>query len=180
MKIYTKKGDKGETSLIGGVRVKKSNVRIHAYGTVDELNSVVGIVRDSTNESTIRKQLLEIQNQLFVIGSHLASAPSSKMQIPDINIKEITQLELYIDEMNTSLPELKTFILPGGNISSSYCHLARTVCRRAERWVIEVSEEETVDPLIIAYLNRLSDYFFVLCRRISLINDAEEIPWNPN
>ena len=180
MKIYTKKGDKGETSLIGGVRVKKSNVRIHAYGTVDELNSVVGIVRDSTNESTIRKQLLEIQNQLFVIGSHLASAPSSKMQIPDINIKEITQLELYIDEMNTSLPELKTFILPGGNISSSYCHLARTVCRRAERWVIEVSEEETVDPLIIAYLNRLSDYFFVLCRRISLINDAEEIPWNPS
>lgn len=180
MKIYTKKGDKGETSLIGGVRVKKSNVRIHAYGTVDELNSVVGIVRDSTNESTIRKQLLEIQNQLFVIGSHLASAPSSKMQIPDINIKEITQLELYIDEMNTSLPELKTFILPGGNISSSYCHLARTVCRRAERWVIEVSEEETVNPLIIAYLNRLSDYFFVLCRRISLINDAEEIPWNPS
>lgn len=180
MKIYTKKGDKGETSLIGGVRVKKSNARIHAYGTVDELNSVVGIVRDSSSDVEIRKQLLGIQNQLFVIGSHLASAPSSSMKIPDIESDDITLLEKYIDEMNTNLPELKTFILPGGNISSSYCHLARTVCRRAERWVIEVSAEETVDPLIIAYLNRLSDYFFVLCRRISFLNKAKEIPWNPS
>lgn len=180
MKIYTKKGDKGETSLIGGVRVKKSNNRIHAYGTIDELNSVVGIVRDSLKDSTIRKQLLGIQNHLFVIGSHLASAPNSKMQIPDISHSDITQLEEYMDEMNLSLPELTSFILPGGNISSSYCHLARTVCRRAERWVIEVSEKEEVDPLIIAYLNRLSDYFFILSRRISSINDAKEIQWNPS
>lgn len=179
MKIYTKKGDKGETSLIGGVRVKKSNVRIHAYGTIDELNSVVGLVRDSNTNVEISTQLLEIQDRLFVIGSHLASAPNSKMKLPDVRAKDIIDLEEYIDRMNTSLPELKSFILPGGNIAVSYCHLARTVCRRAERWVIEVDESEGVNPIIIEYLNRLSDYFFMLCRRISQENNSEETLWNP-
>lgn len=179
MKIYTKTGDKGETSLIGGVRVKKSNNRIHAYGTVDELNSSLGLVRDSLTNPDIRKQLLEIQGRLFVIGSHLASAPNSKMQIPDISKEDVLHLENYIDEMNKSLPELKNFILPGGSISVSYCHMARTICRRAERWVIEVSESEFVEPLTIEYLNRLSDYLFVLSRRISHENEVEEIAWNP-
>jgi cob(I)alamin adenosyltransferase len=179
MKIYTKKGDTGETSLIGGVRVKKSNVRIHAYGTVDELNSVVGLVRDSVENKNIIEQLLEIQDRLFVIGSHLASASGSKMKLPDISSTDIQHLENYIDEMNDALPELKSFILPGGDLSVSYTHLARTVCRRAERWVIEVDELEKVDSVIIEYLNRLSDYFFMLGRKISLDNNAEEIPWKP-
>lgn len=179
MKIYTKKGDTGETSLIGGVRVKKSNVRIHAYGTVDELNSVVGLVRDSVENKNIIEQLLEIQDRLFVIGSHLASAPGSKMKLPDISSTDIQHLENYIDEMNDALPELKSFILPGGDLRVSYTHLARTVCRRAERWVIEVDELEKVDSVIIEYLNRLSDYFFMLGRKISLDNNAEEIPWKP-
>lgn len=179
MKIYTKKGDTGETSLIGGVRVKKSNVRIHAYGTVDELNSVVGLVRDSASNAEIIDQLLEIQDRLFVIGSQLASAPDSKMKLPEISSEDITHLENFIDAMNEELPELKSFILPGGDITVSYCHLARTVCRRAERWVIEVDETEKVDPVIIEYLNRLSDYFFMLSRKISLDNNAKEIPWKP-
>ena len=179
MKIYTKKGDTGETSLIGGVRVKKSNVRIHAYGTVDELNSVVGLVRDSSTNAAIIDQILEIQDRLFVIGSQLASAPGSKMKLPDISPEDIANLERYIDAMNEELPELKSFILPGGDLAVSYCHLARTVCRRAERWVIEVDESEKVDPIIIEYLNRLSDYFFMLSRKISLDNNANEIPWKP-
>ena len=179
MKIYTKKGDTGETSLIGGVRVKKSNVRIHAYGTVDELNSVVGLVRDSSTNAAIIDQILEIQDRLFVIGSQLASAPGSKMKLPYISPEDIANLERYIDAMNEELPELKSFILPGGDLAVSYCHLARTVCRRAERWVIEVDESEKVDPIIIEYLNRLSDYFFMLSRKISLDNNANEIPWKP-
>lgn len=179
MKIYTRKGDKGETSLIGGVRVKKSHKRIHAYGTVDELNSWVGLLRDSIDNSEIKKQLIEIQESLFTLGSLLASAPGAKMNLPELSDKEISLLEKYIDEMEKSLPELKTFILPGGHVFVSYCHLARTICRRAERWVIDIAENETIDPLIIGYLNRLSDYFFVLSRKLSLDNGAEEIPWIP-
>jgi cob(I)alamin adenosyltransferase len=179
MKIYTKKGDLGETSLIGGKRVKKSNVRLHAYGTVDELNSMVGLLRDSSDNPDIRKQLLEIQDRLFVLGSLLASAPGSKMKLPSIAKSDIQDLESYIDEMNDQLPELKTFILPGGHPSVSYAHLARTICRRAERWVIEITENETIDAAILEYLNRLSDYFFMLARRISMEKKADEIPWNP-
>jgi len=179
MKIYTKKGDGGETSLIGGDRVKKSNVRIHAYGTVDELNSMIGLLRDSLINEEIREQLLNIQDRLFVLGSHLASSPNSKMKLPDIEKQDIIRLEKDIDKMNESLPELRTFILPGGHLSVSYCHLARTICRRAERWTIEILEKESIEPLLIQYLNRLSDYFFVLCRRISFENDIKEIPWTP-
>lgn len=180
MKIYTKTGDKGETSLIGGVRVKKSNVRIHAYGTVDELNSMVGLVRDTNDNEEVKKQLLEIQDRLFTLGSLLASAPGSKMKLPKIKKEDILSLESYIDKMDKSLAELKSFILPGGHVAVSYCHLARTICRRAERWVIEVSDKESIDPIIIEYLNRLSDYFFTLSRRISIDKNAEEIPWLPS
>ena len=179
MKIYTKKGDKGDTSLIGGVRVKKSHTRIHAYGTVDELNSMVGLVRDTCDNSQIIEQLIEIQDRLFTLGSLLASSPGSKMNLPEIKESDIADLEKYIDEMDRALPELKSFILPGGHVVVSYCHLARTICRRAERWVIEVSENDEVDTKIIEYLNRLSDYFFMLSRKVSKDNDAEEIPWIP-
>lgn len=179
MKIYTKKGDLGETSLIGGKRVKKSNVRLHAYGTVDELNSMIGLLRDSSDTTEIRKQLLEIQDRLFVLGSLLASAPGSKMKLPSIDKSDIQDLENYIDEMNVHLPELKSFILPGGHPSVSYAHLARTICRRAERWVSEITENESIDAVILEYLNRLSDYFFMLARRISMEKKVDEILWKP-
>ncbi len=178
MKIYTKKGDLGETSLIGGLRVKKSNIRLHAYGTVDELNSMVGLVRDSSSSSEIKSQLLKIQDRLFVLGSLLASGPGSKMKLPEISKNDVADLENYIDEMNMILPELTSFILPGGHFSVSYSHLARTICRRAERWVIELNDKDPVNPLIIEYLNRLSDYFFMLARRFSFENKVSEIPWN--
>jgi cob(I)alamin adenosyltransferase len=179
MKIYTKKGDGGETSLIGGIRVKKSNIRIHAYGSIDELNSMIGLLRDSIDTQEIIDQLLEIQDRLFIIGSHLASAPGSKMKLPEISDADVLHLEEFMDKMNESLPELTSFILPGGHISVSYCHLARTICRRAERWTIEITESEKVDPVILEYLNRLSDYFFVLARRISKEKNAREIAWKP-
>jgi cob(I)alamin adenosyltransferase len=180
MKIYTKKGDKGSTSLIGGVKVSKSNLRIHSYGTVDELNSFIGIIRDSYADSHANHILYNIQNLLFTIGSHLASDPiKSKMKLPEISELDITVLEKEIDAMNEILPELTHFILPGGNLSSSYCHVGRTVCRRAERLVVELGENEPVDPIIIKYINRLSDYLFVLARKISFDAGAEEVKWLP-
>ena len=179
MKIYTKKGDGGETSLIGGVRVKKSNARIHAYGNVDELNAIVGLIKDSIDEIEITEELYRIQNELFVIGSLLAAAPGAKMQLPEISDKEVKMLEVAMDDMNEQLEDLKNFILPGGNLAISYAHLARTVCRRAERWVITVSEEEDVAAVILEYLNRLSDYFFVLARYIGHLSSIPDIPWKP-
>lgn len=179
MKIYTKKGDGGETSLIGGVRVKKSNARIHAYGNVDELNAIVGLIKDSIDEIEITEELYRIQNELFVIGSLLAAAPGAKMQLPEISDKEVKMLEVAMDDMNEQLEDLKNFILPGGNLAISYAHLARTVCRRAERWVITVSEEEDVAGVILEYLNRLSDYFFVLARYIGHLSSIPDIPWKP-
>ena len=179
MKIYTKKGDLGETSLIGGQRVNKSEARLHAYGTVDELNSYIGLLRDYINDRRISDELLEIQDRLFTLGSCLASAPGSKMKLPVIRKSDIISLEKQIDAMNQDLPELKSFILPGGNKSVSHCHVARTICRRAERWANEVSLTENVDPLILAYLNRLSDYLFVLARKLSKILSVTETPWNP-
>ena len=179
MKIYTKKGDKGSTSLIGGVKVPKSNERIHAYGTVDELNSFLGIVRDSHTNAHNAESLYRIQNTLFTIGSHLAAHPSNKMKLPDITEEDITFLELEIDKMNEVLPDLTNFILPGGNIASSYCHVARCVCRRAERLAVGLSEHEEIEMILIKYLNRLSDYLFVLARKISFDAGAEEIKWMP-
>lgn len=180
MKVYTKTGDKGETSLIGGTRVKKSHLRIDSYGTVDELNSYIGLVRDQEVNSSRKDLLKEIQDRLFTIGSSLASDPEkSKMKIPDLHAEDITLLENEIDKMNDELPPLRVFVLPGGHQSVSFCHLARCVCRRAERLVIGLQEESFVAELVIQYLNRLSDYLFVLSRKMAYELNAEEVPWKP-
>ncbi len=178
MKIYTKTGDKGQTSLIGGTRVPKHHVRIEAYGTVDELNSWIGLIRDQSIGADISELLLEIQDRLFTIGSSLASDPDkSKMKIPDLKEEDILLLEKKMDQMNETLPEMRSFLLPGGHTTVSYCHIARCVCRRAERATIRLSENEFVADLVVKYLNRLSDYLFVLSRRLSSDLKAPEIPW---
>ena len=180
MKIYTKKGDKGETSLLGGTRVKKSHIRIESYGTVDELNSWIGLIRDQQIDQGTKKLLVRIQDRLFTIGSHLASDPAKKgMKIPDIKEEDITALEKEMDKMNEVLPEMKNFVLAGGHPIVSYCHIARCVCRRAERCTVSLADEEKVEAIIIIYLNRLSDYLFVLSRKLSHDLKAEEIPWKP-
>ena len=179
-KIYTKTGDNGETSLIGGTRVLKSNIRIESYGTVDELNSFLGMVNDLCAEPRIREWMHEIQDRLFTIGSVLATAPEKdiKMKLPDLVESDVTWLEQNIDLMNETLPEMRSFILPGGNLASSTCHVARCVCRRAERLCVHMQDcSEDVPQLVIQYLNRLSDFLFVLARYISHLNKAEEIAW---
>lgn len=178
MKIYTKTGDKGQTSLIGGTRVPKYHIRIEAYGTVDELNSYIGLIRSSVSDQAIINQLLEIQDRLFTIGSNLASDPEkSKMKIPEIKDVDVEYLEQAIDKMNENLPEMRSFVLPGGNQAISFTHIARCVCRRAERATIHLSQESSVNDIIIKYLNRLSDYLFVLSRKITTDTKAIEIPW---
>lgn len=178
MKIYTKTGDKGLTSLIGGTRVPKHHVRIEAYGTVDELNSYIGLVRDQPIEEHAMTVLIEIQDRLFTIGSSLASDPEkSKMKIPDLKEEDILLLENEMDKMNETLPEMRSFVLPGGHTTVSFCHVARCVCRRAERNVIHLSETGFVDELVIKYLNRLSDYLFVLSRKLAQDLNTREIPW---
>jgi cob(I)alamin adenosyltransferase len=179
MKIYTRKGDKGMTSLIGGKRVPKYNLRIESYGTVDELNSYLGILRSFSPDENTTYVLSEVQDRLFTIGSLLASAPDSKMIVPDIHKEDIDLLEKEIDTMNEVLPELKSFILPAGNAEVSHCHVARCVCRRAERYIVELSENDPVEPLVIAYINRLSDYLFVLARYIGFKSGIEECAWKP-
>lgn len=179
-KIYTKTGDKGSTSLIGGVRVPKSHIRIESYGTVDELNSYVGMVNDLANNDKICEWLREIQDRLFTIGSVLATNPDKevKMKLPDVHETDVTWLEQRIDEMNEVLPEMKSFILPGGQLASSTAHVARCVCRRAERICVAMHEQDEYIPdLVIKYLNRLSDFLFVLARYIAHINGAEDLPW---
>lgn len=179
-KIYTKTGDKGGTSLIGGVRVSKSHIRIESYGTVDELNSFIGMVNDLAGNAQINEWLHEIQDRLFTVGSVLATNPDKevKMKLPDLHDADVTWLEQRIDEMNEVLPEMRSFILPGGNLASSTCHVARCVCRRAERICVHMQETNEVIPaLIIQYLNRLSDFLFVLARYISHLHHAPEIPW---
>jgi cob(I)alamin adenosyltransferase len=178
MKIYTKTGDKGETSLIGGTRVPKHHTRIESYGTVDELNSWIGLINDQDIAQESKTILSEIQDRLFTIGSSLASDPEkSKMKIPDLHASDIELLENQIDKMNEMLPEMRHFILPGGHTSISYCHLARCVCRRAERNVIHLHETEYVNEMVIVYLNRLSDYLFVLARFIGHQLNVNEIAW---
>jgi cob(I)alamin adenosyltransferase len=180
MKIYTKNGDKGTTSLIGGTRVPKHSLRIESYGTVDELNSYIGLIRDQEIDSIYKLQLLEIQDRLFTIGSSLAADPEkSKMKLPDLIDSDVQFLEDKMDEMDEQLPELKFFILPGGNTTVSYCHLARCVCRRAERITTNLDEHEFVAPIVMQYLNRLSDYLFVLGRKIAQDLGAEEQAWRP-
>jgi cob(I)alamin adenosyltransferase len=180
MKIYTKKGDLGETSLLGGTRVLKNHLRIDAYGTVDELNSWLGLLRDQAISKEHVDLLLRIQDRLFTCGSHLAMDPDKKTaNIPNLGEIDVTILEERIDSMNAVLPEMKNFVLPGGHIVVSYCHIARCVCRRAERLVTGLAGESTVDPLIIKYLNRLSDYLFMLSRKLAAELNAPEIPWKP-
>ena len=180
MKVYTKTGDKGQTSLIGGTRVGKNHIRIEAYGTVDELNSYIGLLRDQEIDNDVIDVLLEIQDRLFTIGSSLASDPEkSKMKIPDLLESDIEYLEKEIDRMNDQLPEMRSFVLPGGHQAVSFCHIARCVCRRAERISIELSNTEFVADLVVKYLNRLSDYLFVLSRYLTKHFNAEETPWKP-
>ena len=181
MKIYTKTGDKGQTALIGGRRVSKADLRIDAYGTVDELNSWIGLVRDQpVNES--RKELLkEIQDRLFTVGAELATDPGKapRQAMPAIIPDDVTRLEQAMDAMDADLPELRAFVLPGGHQAVSFCHLARTVCRRAERLAIALDETHPGDPLVIQYLNRLSDYLFMLSRKMAQELTAEEVEWKP-
>lgn len=180
MKIYTKTGDKGFTSLIGGTRVPKHHIRIESYGTVDELNSYIGLIRDQEISQHDKDLLKEIQDRLFTIGSSLAADPErSKMIIPDLNVEDIELLEHEMDKMNEILPELKHFILPGGSTAISFCHVARCVCRRAERLSVELSTESDVDEKVNIYLNRLSDYLFVLARKIGYERQIPENQWIP-
>jgi cob(I)alamin adenosyltransferase len=180
MKIYTKTGDKGQTSLLGGSRVPKHHLRIESYGTIDELNSHIGLLRDQAINAKHIEVLLEIQDRLFTIGSYLASEPQkSKVKIPLLKEEDVVFLEKQIDELNDSLPPMRSFILPGGHTTVSFCHIARCVCRRAERLVVHLSETETVSDTILRYLNRLSDYLFVLARKLSEELKASEIPWKP-
>lgn len=180
MKVYTKKGDKGLTGLIGGTRVLKSNLRIDAYGTVDELNSYMGLLRDNVLSEEYKAEIVTIQDRLFTLGSWLASDPEkSKMTLPEIKPEDIEVLEKSIDKMDEELEPMKFFVLPGGHQTVSFCHIARCVCRRAERLVVELNEHAEQNPVIISYLNRLSDYLFVYSRYLTVKLKAEEIPWVP-
>jgi cob(I)alamin adenosyltransferase len=182
MKIYTKTGDKGKTSLIGGTKVFKSDLRIEAYGTVDELNSFIGLCFDQLKSHNIHNVLSEVQDRLFTVGSALACDPEkeTKLKIPDLHEGDVELLEKEIDKMNEVLPVMKSFILPGGHVAVSSLHIARTVCRRAERRCVKMQKKEMeVENLIIKYLNRLSDYLFVLARFAAQQLNVEEIPWKP-
>ena len=179
MKIYTKTGDKGTTGLFGGARLPKDHARIEAYGTVDELNSIIGIVHDHLDNKELKEVLTLIQNRLFTIGSNLASDPAKEMITPDVLESDILFLENEMDNMENGLQPLKHFILPGGHPAVSFCHLARTVCRRAERRVIGLFHSEPGEEIIIKYLNRLSDYFFILGRKIADDLKVDEIKWHP-
>lgn len=176
MKIYTRTGDEGTTALIGGTRVDKDDERIDAYGTVDELNSWIGLIRDQKIDNHSFKILVEIQDRLFTIESLLAQGPGD-FKLPKINEGDIVLLENEMDAMNEHLPPVTKFILPGGNTIVSYCHIARTVCRRAERILIKLNRKFPIDTLSLKYVNRLSDYLFVLSRKISHDCGSTETPW---
>ena len=179
-KIYTKTGDLGKTTLIGGTRVPKSHLRIETYGTVDELNSFVGFLDDQLTDNRSKNTLREIQDRLFTVGSSLACDPDKepKLKIPDLHEGDITFLEEEIDRMSAALPEMKSFVLPGGAPAVSFAHVARCVCRRAERLCVALQEvAEEVDDLVLKYLNRLSDHLFMLARYVGHLQGAEEIKW---
>lgn len=181
MKIYTKTGDKGTTALIGGARVPKDDLRIQAYGTVDELNSYIGLLRDQNPSDELEHQvLIDIQDRLFTLGAHLATFDErGKRKVPPIYESDIEQLELSIDRISDSLEPIRTFVLPGGHPSVSFCHIARCICRRAERHTVTLSRESEVDDLVLKYLNRLSDYLFALSRKWTKVFKAVETPWIP-
>ena len=179
MKIYTKGGDNGLTSLFGGKRLSKDDFRIEAYGTIDELNSFTGLLMAKTNRRFFHEVLTMVQNRLFDIGSHLASDPEKSVLPCHVDEIDITMLEETMDVMDTELPALRSFILPGGSELTALAHVCRTVCRRAERRVVSLAREENVDEWVIIFLNRLSDFFFVLARYTALKEGVEEIKWSP-
>ncbi len=180
MKIYTKKGDKGTTGLLGGTRVPKHHIKIESYGTIDELNSFIGLLINLDESQWFNQELLIIQDRLFTIGSHLAADPiKNKFALPIIDNSDVKLLEAKIDEMQEELPALKNFILPGGSLFNAHCHIARCVCRRAERCVSHLAESEFVEPIVLQYLNRLSDYLFVLSRMVNFKLHKEETAWVP-
>ena len=187
MKIYTKTGDKGTTGLFGGTRVPKHHLRIESYGTVDELNSYIGLVKDQAIDNDTKTSLIKIQNDLFTLGSMMAT-PSEKetlkngeqrLNIPEVDTKSVTYLEKEIDKMNEKLPKMTHFILPGGHTTVSYCHIARCVCRRAERLSVSLHQQEGINPIILTYLNRLSDFLFMLARKLSKDLSVQEVKWIP-
>jgi cob(I)alamin adenosyltransferase len=188
MKIYTKTGDQGTTALFGGTRVPKHHIRIQSYGTVDELNSWIGLLRDQGIENRHREFLLAIQDKLFTAGSMLATETESpgdkgrkvRIQIPQVIAEDVTALEVEMDRLDADLPPMTNFILPGGHPVVSYCHIARTVCRRAERMTTLLNEQSPISEILLIYLNRLSDYLFILGRKLSSELKADEIKWIPN
>lgn len=181
MKIYTKTGDKAQTSLFGGTRVSKHHIRIESYGNIDELNSWLGLLRDQEIDNHSKEVLMAIQDKLFTVGAILATEPKkdNRLKIPRIDSADIEYLEHEIDDMNASLPEMTHFILPGGHATVSYCHIARTVCRRAERVISFLHENEPVSKELLMYINRLSDFLFVLARKLSSQLQADEVKWIP-
>jgi len=187
MKVYTKTGDKGTTALFGGDRVPKHHIRIESYGTVDELNSYIGLVRDQEIDAHYKQILVRVQDRLFTVGAILATPPEKeilkngkpRLNIPKISESDIELLESEIDSMEETLPPMTHFVLPGGHTTVSYCHIARCVCRRAERLAVRLDESEAIDPAVIKYLNRLSDYLFVLARKLSSDLLADEVKWIP-
>ncbi len=181
MKIYTKKGDSGQTGLLGGTRIAKHHLRIDAYGNTDELNSHIGLLRDLLVDTEHTPILLEIQDRLFTLGSHLALDPKhvGKMKLPEVMEDDVLRLEQEIDRMELTLPPMRQFVLPGGHTTVSHIHIARCVCRRAERGVSHLKEESEVPDIILRYLNRLSDYLFMLSRKVTQETGATETPWTP-
>ena len=187
MKIYTKTGDKGTTALFGGTRVPKHHIRIDSYGTVDELNSWIGLIRDQNISPRAKEILIHIQDRLFTVGAILATDPEKailksgkeRLAIPKISEDDIKLLETEMDFMNDNLPPMTHFVLPGGHPAVSFCHITRCVCRRAERLATELNKNEPFEPNVLQYLNRLSDYLFVLARKLTQELQAEEIKWIP-
>ncbi len=180
MKIYTKKGDAGKTSLLGGTRVPKHHLRIEAYGTVDELNSYIGVIKDQAAAADYGEFLKEIQDNLFTLGSLLASDPEkNNFKLPQITEEDVVSLESSMDKMDEVLPALKNFVLPGGHPANSFSHVARCVCRRAERLVVQLSEEADVESVMLKYLNRLSDWLFTFSRMMTHLTSSEEVAWTP-
>lgn len=187
MKVYTKTGDKGTTALFGGTRVPKHHIRIESYGTVDELNSYIGLIRDQDMNPLYKNILVEIQDRLFTVGAILATPPEKeilkngqqRLNINRISDEDVILLENEIDTMDQTLPPMTHFVLPGGHTTVSYCHIARCVCRRAERLATQLHEIEVIDEMVLTYLNRLSDYLFVLARKLSHDLHADEVKWIP-
>ncbi|MBT8236635.1 MAG: cob(I)yrinic acid a,c-diamide adenosyltransferase [Bacteroidia bacterium] len=187
MKIYTKTGDEGTTGLLGGTRVEKHHIRINAYGTIDELNSWIGLLRDQKISKVYKGELIAIQNNLFTLGSRLATDPEKKtlksgaerVPIKSLSEEDVVALEMAIDSMNNVLPPMTHFILPGGHDTVSYCHICRTLCRRAERRMTELHAQQPINRLFLSYINRLSDYLFVLARKLSADLYVDEVKWIP-